>query len=241
MRNNIKIESILFKAITLLKDHNIDYWLTDGTLLGVVRENRILPWDPEIDFGLWKSEVSEEKLITIFKKNGFEYIEFLPDMHCLVFLINDIYVDINLYTKDDSRVSIKWATYPDKQIDIVIIRFINLLFESKKLISHHKEYSFKFFLMKLINFFGFLLSNNVREKIYRYAKLRYKYIGASYPKELLEFKEIDFRGNEVTVPIDSEEYLRITYGDDWRIPNKDYVWEKDTFNLELFHDEIKNK
>tara|TARA_B100001057_G_C22869233_1_gene957988 strand:+ start:8138 stop:8866 length:729 start_codon:yes stop_codon:yes gene_type:complete len=236
-----KIESILFNTINIFKENQINYWITDGTLLGIVREGSILPWDQEIDFGLWKSEVSEEKLINDFKKNGFKYIEYLPDAHCLVFLIDDIFIDINLYTKNNNKVSIKWATLPDNKIDKVIVRLINLLFESNKLNVRDKELSLRFLFKKIIRFFGFLISDSIKVKIYSYASNKYKYIGTSYPKELLKFRPIDFKGHEVMAPIDSEEYLRLTYGDNWKIPNKDYIWEQDTFNLELFHDEIKNK
>ena len=241
MLNNTKVEAILFKTISLLKDLDVNYWLTDGTLLGIIREERILPWDLELDFGLWKSEVPVKRLINVFKKNGFEYTEFLPDMHCLVFLVDDIYIDLNLYTKDSSKVSIKWATYPDNRIHKAIIRIINLFFESKKLNNYDGDFTFKSFLKKLINSFGLLLPNGAKEKMYSYAREKYKYIGSSYQKELLEFKAIGFRGNEGIGPIDSEEYLRVTYGNDWKIPNKDYVWEEDTFNLELFDDRANIK
>ena len=71
MKNKITMESVLFKAIDILEALKIDYWVTDGTLLGIVRENRILPWDSDVDLGVWKSEVSTSEIVNIFKVNGF--------------------------------------------------------------------------------------------------------------------------------------------------------------------------
>ena len=64
-----KIESILIKTIQLLKDH-INYWITDGTLLGIIRDDKIIPWDTEIDIGLWRSENQLLKLKNFLLKMG---------------------------------------------------------------------------------------------------------------------------------------------------------------------------
>ena len=40
---------MLKKVSRFLEKHNIPYILEAGTLLGVVRENRLLPWDNDID------------------------------------------------------------------------------------------------------------------------------------------------------------------------------------------------
>lgn len=37
---------------TILNKHNIEFWLESGTLLGIVRENRLLPWDNDIDIAI---------------------------------------------------------------------------------------------------------------------------------------------------------------------------------------------
>ena len=68
----MKMESTLFRVVDILNIHKISYWVTDGTLLGIVREDRILPWDSDIDIAVWKSEVSMLEVLEIFTKNGFE-------------------------------------------------------------------------------------------------------------------------------------------------------------------------
>jgi len=52
--------------------NNITYWLSEGTALGVTRERRILPWDDDVDVGIWDSERARvEKLLPVLGKHGF--------------------------------------------------------------------------------------------------------------------------------------------------------------------------
>ena len=43
---------MLQKVTDLLDKHHIDYWLEGGTLLGVIRENRLLPQDNDLDISI---------------------------------------------------------------------------------------------------------------------------------------------------------------------------------------------
>lgn len=43
---------LLERATTLLEKYNIPYWLEGGTLLGIIRENRLLPWDNDLDISI---------------------------------------------------------------------------------------------------------------------------------------------------------------------------------------------
>ena len=57
----------MLKDITdLLDKNNIEYWLEGGTLLGIIRENRLLPWDNDMDISIKEEEYS--KLLDIIKK-----------------------------------------------------------------------------------------------------------------------------------------------------------------------------
>ena len=35
---------------------SIPYWLEGGTLLGIIRENRLLPWDNDMDISMYKTD-----------------------------------------------------------------------------------------------------------------------------------------------------------------------------------------
>lgn len=239
MLSEISKESILFSIIKILESHKINYWITDGTLLGIIRENRLLPWDSDIDIGVWKSEVSSLEIINMFEKEGFRYAETLPDMDCLYFFFQNTQIDIGLYSKDDREVSIKWATNPKKTIDRLLVRMIALIFENnKKTINFYikSKYSVRNIFSSIFGALSYILTNNIKEKMYSFARAKYLYLGCVYPAKLLRFKKILFRDQEIIVPLDSDEYLRVQYGENWRTPTEEYVWEAMTPNLRVFRD-----
>ena len=57
------------QTVQILNNNNINFWLCHGTLLGIIRENRLLPWDHDIDFGIWSDEHSKEEILKIFSNN----------------------------------------------------------------------------------------------------------------------------------------------------------------------------
>lgn len=63
-KNKIIAERMLFKVSEILDTCNISYWLEGGTLLGIRREERLLPWDNDIDISMMISQ--KPKLNTLY-------------------------------------------------------------------------------------------------------------------------------------------------------------------------------
>ncbi|WP_328820728.1 LicD family protein [Permianibacter fluminis] len=56
---NAKIaQAMLAKVSQLLRDMQITSWLDSGTLLGIVRENRLLPWDNDVDISVTSADAA---------------------------------------------------------------------------------------------------------------------------------------------------------------------------------------
>jgi len=51
-----KVDQNLKLVIKILNTHKINYWICHGTLLGIIRDKKILPWDNDIDIGLIKKK-----------------------------------------------------------------------------------------------------------------------------------------------------------------------------------------
>ncbi len=70
--NLVQAEQLLADVCTLFDQQHINYWLEGGTLLGIRRENRLLPWDNDLDISLHASETHKlKRLIEVLKRNGF--------------------------------------------------------------------------------------------------------------------------------------------------------------------------
>ena len=236
MDEHSKEEKYLFYTIDLLKKYDISYWITDGTLLGIIREDRLLPWDGDIDIAIWKDEVNLPWLLKILEDNGYELEKILPEMDCIHLFIDGIKIDISLYQSNDIEFKIKWATFPENIIDKIMLTVTNVIFHNKYEQVSLNKYSVKNILKNIIIFISKVFTEKFKIRLFQYARKLYKYIGSVYPNNLRLFKTITFRDKDIVVPQDSEEYLRLTYGNDWKIPNKDYIWEEDTYNLKEMND-----
>lgn len=51
-KNLIKARKVLFDVVDFLEKENIDYHLEGGTLLGLVRDKELLPWDHDVDLSI---------------------------------------------------------------------------------------------------------------------------------------------------------------------------------------------
>lgn len=227
-------ESVLFKTVDILNKNNIKYWVSDGTLLGIIRDGGLIPWDDDIDIAIWKHENNKNDIVNIFEKSKYNVVPTLADMDCLHFEVDGFQVDIGFYERKKYKTSIKWATKPNSKLNRFFLTVINAIFECENFSSYSNKSPIKEILKKIIGFIGKVLSVKMRESLFSFASGKYKYIGSEYDNALMSFQECEFRNRSIIVPKNSEEYLRLTYGNDWKRPNKEYVWENDTHNLKEF-------
>ena len=60
--------NILEYVASVLEENKFPYWLYAGTLLGAVRNGKMIPWDIDIDTGIFSGDA--EKLIKCFNNDG---------------------------------------------------------------------------------------------------------------------------------------------------------------------------
>lgn len=71
-RNLKEAESLLREITAIFEQHQVTYWLEGGTLLGIRRENRLLPWDNDLDISVHATQLNKlTQLIKNVKNEGF--------------------------------------------------------------------------------------------------------------------------------------------------------------------------
>jgi len=58
-KNKEIAESLLLEVVKSLDNLSIEYWLEGGTLLGIKRESRLLPWDNDLDLSINSSQINK--------------------------------------------------------------------------------------------------------------------------------------------------------------------------------------
>ena len=231
-------DEIIFKKVNqLLRSIKCEYWVCHGTLLGIIRDNMILPWDHDIDFAVWKNKVKIEDIEKLFKNYGFKQEIVLGEMDCLHFTNGSKKIDISFYDIKDNIASVRWVVPKTTSLKNKFLNFIAMTmhaYDNNVVIDldiKSIKDLLKFLLTKVTKLIKPLIPKDTRKRLYENAISSFCYTGYSYDINLMKFKNIVFLDEVVPVPIESEKCLEVTYGKDWRIPKKDYVWYNEAGNL----------
>ena len=214
-----KVDKNLKILISILNEHKINYWICHGTLLGIIRDKKLIPWDHDIDIGIIENEISRKMIPIILKKEGFKEIKktFLNDDGMMKFTrTGGREVDINFYKIDKEKniAFMKW--YIPKNF---LMKIIDVLSFAK----NYKGRSYK--IVNMLSFMeNFFLS---LKKIFVKKGIFYSRAGYSHKIDYaMKLKKYNFSGLNVFIPINFEEYLEDIYGVNWRTPIKNYNWIK---------------
>ena len=223
-----KIDNNLALAANIFYKHKIDYWFCHGTLLGIVRDKQLIEWDPDIDVAIWEESVSRRKITEIMTINNFKLKTdsfFIGDNLLSFTKEGGRKVDIHFYKKMYDKIK-------NQHMAVVYMSYLpkNIFFKVLDVLSIAKTYRGKYKLFVKIfgifqSFFLFFKTKLVKKNIF------YKSAGYCEPMELLnEFKEIEFFNTKVIIPSKSEECLEYIYGQDWKIPKKDFYYAEERKN-----------
>lgn len=115
--SSAKASKALIDLKKVFESAGIEFFLVSGTLLGCIREGKMLSHDKDIDVGVW-SDVRTEKVIDHIKSSGLFYIQASRSSLAIrIKHVNGTAVDIFLHFKEENNYwhggsKLKWNNTP---------------------------------------------------------------------------------------------------------------------------------
>lgn len=250
MTKNKNIEQIEAKALNdilkMFEDINVGCWVDQGTLLGIVRDDKFLPldWDHDFDLGIWWDD---------FLKNKKEIIGGLNSLGWKVCQFSNVSLIMRNIENDCRKVSIAHH----HRIDGTAEKYYTQVAEKRGLISKTiysgMAYFFEFVLLlgkyknirmnlkysihdviflaiaAIINVLGLndfilKLAMHFRSNIV----VREEMLKVQCPPRFFEaLDKFKFKEYSYLIPVSHEEYLEFKYGSTWRTPKKEWNYLED--------------
>lgn len=218
------------ETIELLNAHEIPYWVCHGTLLGLVREGRLIPWDHDIDIAVWADFVTKVSAIELMTSHGYSLKSDGSDYDFLQFTKDGgREVDFNFYhVSENADMAYSEWFVPRSRLTSILDRLSKTKSDDRSKGALTKRFEF------LVPMFRGLVI------LLKAGSLFYKSAGYTTPVKLLnKFNFIDIAGLKIRVPYAHESVLEYVYGNDWRTPKQQYDWETESPSTRVSNSRFK--
>jgi len=216
----------VYKVFEALK---LFYWLDQGTLLGLIREGRLLASDHDIDLGMWEKDyrLRRREIEAGLRKEGLFVEGGKPHLLSVIDLRGGgRMVNIAFYRRK-GNYALKKMYCPEEgffsRLLISLVLFCAHL-EAGNLENKVKSRTL-IFLAKVIpiGFFRLLTRTALRLRYF----MRPSKQMAVPEKYFTHLDRVEAGDLKIPVPGEVEAYLALKYGDDWRTPKNDWDYFTD--------------
>ena len=104
---------LLGQVKEVFDEHNVEFWLECGTLLGTVRNGKFISWEHDLDFGAWHKKVPEalkNSVSKAFCDRGFKV--WIAENHMNIKREGELWADVNFYRLDNNGNAVKPTLCP---------------------------------------------------------------------------------------------------------------------------------
>ena len=98
---------VLLAVVEILNELRFDYFLCNGTLLGIVRDSKLIPWDIDLDIWL-DNKIDKDLICAEFVNRGFELYDYGLESDYLILVSGDVKVDFNLFNQRGHELVTLW-------------------------------------------------------------------------------------------------------------------------------------
>jgi len=225
---------ILFEVKAILDHNGIPFWLESGVLLGAIRESGFIEWDLDIDIGTSAEYLYKMKDIAkIFYQN--DYVCYFSIYHNMIGLWKDgISIDLPFWrmTQTGAIMPLKYAENALGKI-IFYFQWLLLFTSAGKTGNRKTKINYRLarhYLSRLLDLIPSRLKISIAKKLDNLAvhsgNRRGLVVTPAHHFE--ELDTIEFYGKAFNIPSSHEEYLIYYFGDDWRIPKREWNYTTET-------------
>lgn len=242
------------EVVGILREQEVVWWADQGTLLGMIRDNVFLPWDHDVDIGAWKIESEKLNFLLRSFRDKFSYC-YYDDLNSTLKIVffdsseNDYWwFDISFYDRHTGQAVKYWRKARGlKFVYALLFGFYEVLLGGP--IGRTKNL-FKRFVKYPAEVMAFIISKAGGGRCFsrRLCTVIKNYFSIilTVSVDIEYFESIDtiyFNGVEVNVPRSPEKYLEYKYGDNWRVPRKEwnYLLEDRAISSNLAIGQTKTK
>jgi len=237
----------LIQIKKVFEKNNLNFWLDFGTLLGAVRDKKILPWEVDVDLFLVKDKDNFDKVAAAFEELsslGFNVLYFwergminLRKKKCMTICTH--FLDIKGKKANFTQTkpltfygkvltTLWWLLTASKyrfgRAKLIINTIVNTVFDPKD-----RKYVLLGFLSKLILsivvglFYLVPFKSKLLNIIWKLSEKSCKQIAYEIPaKDYSKFSLLSFYGHSFKVPANYKKHLATIYGNDWRKPKPNW-------------------
>ena len=227
-------ETLYREVETAFNEAGVTYWLDQGTLLGMVREGKLLDSDHDIDLGMWEKDFREHRqvLLNLLPQKGRWVEDYKP--HQLSYRSLDgqeRMVNIAFYRNlGDQAVKKCYYSAPGNDAELLIKAALFCACAADK--SLVKKIPPGFFYRVLAGLTPLVPVSMWRSMARFFGRLQYRrkpFVLMSVPVSFFrEIEQLKIGDQGFPVPQDRESYLQLKYGAGWRQPKDEWVfWEDD--------------
>lgn len=236
-----KLRRVAVENLREIKDvfdeNDIKFWLDSGTLLGAVRDGKIIEWDGDVDLGTWNRDATQIiSTFPEFKRRGFDVI--LNRKHVTMSIIRSgCSINFSLYRERGNYAWTQWTHMLKTTVEKILNRGVNIL----SVRTYAKQEGA---FTRKIKHLSSLLPLALKKLVASTALLLLYSLGYVFPvvvpKHYFEkLSTIQFYGMEFNIPSDAEKYLEYRYGSNWKTPIRKWVCYKDdgavALNWDVLH------
>lgn len=242
---------LLFVVLKVASELGIPVWLDQGTLLGIVRDEQIIPWDNDVDISSWFEDWNKEKVSAfrsrllslgatslIIPRNGAMKITWQAKQRKPGQPL-ELPVNLVKYRRRDGY-AVRWFMKPALDLRSVVGKMVIgipcrcLRIVMRAYTSLRPDPSANAALIQNLELVHKCLWL-FRDRYLRGGRM----IEAKVPEGFFtDLQEIKLNSNSALVPANFEMYLKFKYGKDWKIPRQSWTpWKHD--GAALFQAKLK--